>query len=176
MSDQYVGEIRMFAGSAIPSGWMTCDGRLLAISQNTALFSILGTDYGGDGRITFGLPDLQGAAALGTGAGMGLTPYSIGENGGQATVTLSMEQMAIHTHLPAAQPSGTLGPPEDTVWANPGDTRPPPNFFASARGTAVSMNPQAIGITGKGQPHNNLMPYLVFVFCIALEGVFPPRE
>jgi microcystin-dependent protein len=176
MSDQYLGEIRIFASNTIPPGWMPCDGSLLPIAAYTALFSLLGTYYGGNGTNTFALPNLRGSAALGAGEGKGLTPYYIGETGGEATVTLNLDEIAAHSHFPSANAAGTLGPPGGALWGNPGTVRPAPNFFASKVSTPVLMNKAAIGTTGGGMPHNNLMPYNTFVFCISLDGVFPSRH
>ncbi|HWK06770.1 MAG TPA: tail fiber protein [Puia sp.] len=175
MSDQYVGEIRIFSSNAIPAGWEVCDGKILLIPENSALFALLGTAYGGNGETDFALPDLRGAAALGAGSGAGLTPYLRGDKGGQATVTLNPDQMTVHTHAPAANQAGTTGLPSGAVWSTPAG-RPPPNVYATAIPKSILMSPQAIGATGGGQPHNNLMPYTAFVFCIALDGEIPPRS
>lgn len=175
MSDQFVGEIRMFGCNFAPKGWAQCNGQLLPISQNTALFSILGVSYGGDGRSTFALPNLQGSAALHWGNGPGLSPYVVGETGGSTTVTLLQSEMPGHTHAANAKTSGNTANPDGLVWGNP-TARPAPNFFTNSIGTATVMNAQAIGIRGGSNPHNNLMPYRVVNFCIALTGVFPPRS
>jgi microcystin-dependent protein len=177
MSDQYLGEIRMFASNVIPYGWAACDGAILPIAGNTALFSIIGSDYGGNGQTTFALPNLNGRAAVGFGAGPGLSEYYLGESGGVTDVTLSLDQMPQHGHLPMANLSGSMGPAEGTVWGNPSEGRPPAPFFvANPAKPLVQMNKGAFGPAGGGMPHNNLMPYTAVSFCIALLGEFPPRS
>jgi microcystin-dependent protein len=175
MSDQYVGEIRAFGCNFAPYGWAPCDGQLMSISQNSALFSLLGINYGGDGRSTFALPNLQGRAALNQDQSPGgKNEYRIGQTGGAAAVTLTTAQMAAHNHTALAATASTAGNPSGLTWANPGG-RTAPNYFANAVGTAQVMNPQALQLTGGNQPHNNLMPYQVVNFCIALQGIFPQR-
>lgn len=170
MSDPFVGEIRMAGFNFAPTGWAFCDGQLMPIAQNTALFSLLGTIYGGDGRTTFALPNLQGASPMNQGAGPGLTPRYAGEMSGTSVVDLLTTDMPGHTH--SAQ------------GVNAGSNRQGPtgNAWAEVRGllyaTAANglMHPQAIGLQGGSQPHNNMPPYLVVNFIIALQGVFPPRS
>lgn len=174
--DPFVAEIRIFACNFAPNGWAMCNGQIMSISQNTALFSLLGTTYGGDGRTTFALPNLQSSAPVHAGQGPGLSLRDLGENGGEESVTLQTSQMPVHTHTPnalLANPSNNSDP-NGLTWANPGG-RPAPNYFASAVGTPVTMNASAIAPAGGSQPHNNMMPYLALNFCIALQGVFPPR-
>lgn len=175
--DPFVAEIRAFGFNFAPTGWALCNGQLLAISQNTALFSLLGTNYGGDGRSTFGLPNLQGSAAIhaGASAGPGLTQHFLGETGGTQNITLITSELPAHGHAASGKTGGTVASPAGQVWGNPGG-RPAPNFFANAVGTAQSMNPLALSLTGGNQPHNNLMPYLTVNFCIALQGVYPARN
>jgi microcystin-dependent protein len=174
MSDPYIGEIRLFGFNFAPRGWAQCNGQLLAISQNTALFSILGTTYGGDGRTTFGLPNLQGRSALSFGQGSGLSHRSLGQSGGEAAVTLIDGQIPSHTHPVAASTNlGDQSSPANTVWATGAGGRGQ-NFYAS--GADAAMSSQAIGQAGGSQPHNNMPPYLALDFCIALQGVFPPRS
>lgn len=174
MSDQFVGEIRVFGCNFAPKGWAQCNGQILPISQNTALFSLLGTYYGGDGRVTFALPNLQGAATTGTGNGAGLTPYSLGETAGATTTTLTLSQMPAHTHAANAKTGGTSADPNGLIWGSPSG-RPAPNFLTDNIGTAQQMNAQALASSGGNGPHNNLMPYQVVNFCIALSGIFPQR-
>src|SRR5665213_2292657 len=175
-TDQFVAEIRIFGFNFAPTGWAQCNGQLLAISSNSALFSLVGTFYGGDGRSTFGLPNMQGNAALGMGNGAGLTPRVIGETEGEASVTLLTSQLPFHTHTANANiPGNSADPGNTTVWGNAGSQRPAPNIYATAAGTPASMNGAALGATGGGQLHNNMMPYLVLNFCIAMQGVFPSR-
>lgn len=174
MSDPYIGEIRLFGFNFAPRGWAQCNGQLLAISQNTALFSILGTTYGGDGRTTFGLPNLQGQAALNFGQGPGLSYRTLGESDGVAMVTLINSEIPQHTHPAAASTNlGDQTDPANQVWATGAGGRGQ-NFYAS--GADVAMNNQAIGLAGGSQPHNNLPPYLALNYCICLAGVYPPRS
>lgn len=174
MADQFVGEVRMFSGNFAPKGWAFCDGALLPIGQNTALFSLLGTLYGGDGRSNFALPNLQGAFALhaGASAGPGLTPRSVGETGGAAAVTLTTAQLPAHTHAPKAASGATTGTPGATV-----SLAPTSNGTAMYRAPDVLLNTAAanVGASGGGAGHDNLPPYLCVTFIIALQGIFPPR-
>lgn len=171
MSDPFVAEIRMFGCNFAPRGWAFCNGQLLPISQNTALFSLVGTYYGGDGRSTFALPDLQGRVPVGTGQGPGLTPRDLGESGGSYAVTLISSEIPVHTHSGAAVASdadrsnasnNVRAKPADAVYA----TSPPTGALPAA----------ALGVAGGSQPHNNLQPYRALNFVIALQGIFPPRQ
>lgn len=174
MSDPYIGEIRLFGFNFAPQGWAQCNGQLLAISQNTALFAILGVTYGGDGRTTFGLPNLQGQAPLSFGQGPGLSSRVLGQSGGEPSVTLITSEIAQHTHPAAASTNlGDQANPANSVWATGAGSRGQ-NFYASS--ADVAMSSQAIGPAGGSQPHNNLPPYLALNFCICLQGVFPPRS
>lgn len=174
MSDPYIGEIKMFAGNFAPRSYAFCNGQLLPIAQNTALFSILGTIYGGDGRTTFALPNLQGRAAMNQGRGPGLTQRTLGEQGGEAAVTLQTSQIPSHNHLlRGTSSSGDNSNPATRTFGSGGRGDPP--FYAS-QGTTVPMAQNAIGITGGGQGHNNMQPYLAVSFIIALQGVYPPRN
>jgi microcystin-dependent protein len=176
MSDPFVAEIRIFAGNFAPKGWAFCNGQLLPLSQNTALFSLLGTTYGGDGKSTFALPNLQGMAPMHPGQGPGLSLHDLGESGGGQSVALLSSQMPSHTHnANCLSTSGDIGSPG--LWAatlGAGRQTAPPNY-ATARPNIAAMNPLAIGIAGGNQPHNNMSPYLTLNFIIALQGVFPPR-
>jgi microcystin-dependent protein len=175
MSSPFVAEIRMFAGNFAPFGWASCDGQLLAISQNTALFSLLGTTYGGDGKSNFGLPNFQGSSPMGAGQGPGLTDRVLGEIGGEQTVTLLQTEMPQHTHTVQAGAGGARG----------GASTPANNFLGSgvagvdliyaATGANSSMSSSAVSVTGSSFPHNNLQPYLCVFFIIAMQGVFPAR-
>ncbi|QEC57929.1 phage tail protein [Flavisolibacter ginsenosidimutans] len=173
--DPFVAEIRIFPFNFPPTGWATCDGQLLPLSQNTALFSLLGTTYGGDGKSNFALPDLQGRSPVQPGQGPGLSLYDLGQSAGEETVTLLQTEIPMHSHTVNAKLAGTAADPNGLLWGNPGG-RPAPNFFATAQGTAQNMNPSAVSVSGGSQPHNSLMPYLTLNFCIALQGVFPPRS
>jgi microcystin-dependent protein len=176
MADQFVAEIRIFPFNFAPKGWATCDGQLMPISQNTALFSLVGTYYGGDGRTTFGLPNLQGSAALNQGQGPGLTDRFIGEKSGTQTITLLIAEMPSHTHVVNAKTAGGTASPADFVWGTSNAAKVAANFYAPAAASPVNMNVGALSISGGNQPHNNLMPYLTFNFCIALQGIFPQRS
>jgi microcystin-dependent protein len=175
MSSPFVGEIRMVGFNFAPTGWAFCDGQLFPISQNTALFSLLGTSYGGDGKSTFALPDLQGSAPLGMGQGAGLSEYFIGQSGGSPTVTLIQTEMPVHNHqtMGASGSNLTAPGPTDTWGTLPGRTPPP--LYASGNAD-IQMSPSAIGVSGGSQPHNNYQPLLVLNFIIALQGVYPPRS
>jgi microcystin-dependent protein len=174
MSDPFIGEIRLFGFNFAPQGWAQCNGQLLPISQNTALFSILGTTYGGDGRTTFGLPDLQGQAPLHTGQGPGLSDRQLGEKGGEPSVTLNVNEMPSHAHAVAASSTtADQSNPTNNIWATGVGGRGQ-NFYT--RGAGVPMSGQALGATGGSQTHNNLPPYLVLNFCICMSGVYPPRS
>jgi microcystin-dependent protein len=172
LSSPFVAEIRMFCGNFAPIGWALCNGQLLPISQNTALFSILGTTYGGDGKTTFALPNLQGMSPMGQGDGSGLTPAVLGQVGGTATVALTTSEIPAHTHraLGVAH-AGSSPSPSGSTWAKEGH-----ELYTSSASARTSMNPAALASQGDGQPHNNLPPYLVVNFIIALQGVFPPRS
>lgn len=174
MADPFVAEIRIFPFNFAPTGWALCNGQLMPISQNTALFSLLGTTYGGDGRSTFALPNLQGSAPMHPGQGPGLSLHDLGETGGSETVTLLQSEIPAHNHTIRANDGDGISPtPTGNVASGPGADR---DLFWYKDGASNSvMNPGALAITGGGQPHNNMMPYLTVNFCIALQGVFPPR-
>ncbi|WP_273652703.1 phage tail protein [Cellulomonas fimi] len=177
MSDQFVAEIRMFAGNFAPTGWALCDGQLMPISQNTALFSLLGTTYGGDGKSTFALPDLRGRSPLQHGQGPGLQPVAPGEVLGSQTVTLLESELPVHGHTVGSVPDGTRGTtgnPSGGAWATSRIGRVTEELYGSGPG-ALTMSPAALSVTGGGQPHDNMPPYLVLTFIIALQGIFPPR-
>jgi len=176
MTDPFVAEIRLFGFNFPPRGWAFCDGQLLPISQNTALFSLLGTMYGGDGKSTFALPNLQGHAPLHVGAnqpGPGLSTYDQGQLGGSETVTLLQSEMPAHTHQLRAQ---TIDNADVNI---PSATS---SFAGSTGGTLyqssanTQLAPQALSPVGGSQPHNNMQPYLCVNFCIALQGIYPPRS
>ena len=176
MSDQFVAEIRITAFNFAPIGWAFCNGQLLPISQNAALFSLLGTTYGGDGRTNFALPNLQGNAPIQPGQGPGLSLYNLGQTGGEQTVTLLNTQIPAHSHAVIASSSPATNPsPSGDVWAVAGSRRAAVNEY-TATSTPVTMNPSALSPTGGNLPHNNMPPYLALNFIIALQGVFPPRS
>ncbi len=173
MADPFVAEIRIFPFNFAPKGWAWCDGQILPLSQNTALFSLLGTTYGGNGKSNFALPDLQGRAPMHPGQGPGLSLHDLGETGGSETVTLLESETPAHTHnLMANNEPGVVA---ELNYPDPalalGQTTE--NLFATSAPNI--MDGGAVAPAGGDQPHNNLMPYLTFYFCIALQGVFPPR-
>jgi microcystin-dependent protein len=171
MADPFVAEIRIFPFNFAPKGWAWCDGQLMPLSQNTALFSLLGTTYGGDGKSNFALPDLQGRAPMHPGQGPGLSLHDLGETGGSETVTLLESEMPAHAHT--FRGSNALGDA-------PGPTGRTVARYANAyqqntTANLVAMAPPALPPAGGDTPHNNLQPYLTFYFCMALQGVFPSR-
>ncbi len=175
MSNPFLAEIRIFTGNFAPKGWALCDGQLMPISQNTALFSLLGTTYGGDGKATFALPNLQGCAPMQAGQGPGLSLRDLGETAGEQTVTLLQTDMPAHSHSAIAGGSGGSPLPGTNLWGTGGKGRPSA-YSASAPQTNVQMNPFATSIAGGNLPHNNLQPFLGLTFIIALQGVFPARS
>jgi microcystin-dependent protein len=176
MADPFVAEIRIFPFNFAPKGWAFCDGQLLPISQNTALFSLLGTTYGGDGKSTFALPDLQGSSPMHPGQGSGLSLHDLGEQGGTESVTLLVTEMPAHQHGVgrAANVSGDSVVPTNSVWAMSGAGRGAAALYIAGPATG-KVNPFSLLPTGGGLPHNNMQPYLTLNFCIALQGVFPAR-
>jgi len=176
MSNQFVAEIRIFAGNFNPTGWALCDGQLIPISQNTALFSLLGTTYGGDGKSTFALPNLQGSAPMQAGQGPGLSLRDLGEIGGEQSVTLLQTEMPTHTHRVVASGGGNNDQqsPANNTWSSLAGRTPPPLFDPSDANN-VQMSPFGTSIAGGNLPHNNMPPFLCLTFIIALQGVFPAR-
>jgi microcystin-dependent protein len=173
MADPFVAEIRIFPFNFAPKGWAFCDGQIMPISQNTALFSLLGTTYGGDGKSNFALPNMQGNAPMHPGQGPGLSLHDLGETGGSDTVSLLESEIPSHSHAIKA----------DTL--DPADVQAPGATVVLAKSTGgnayiapaslVAMAGQTLAPAGGDQPHNNMQPYLTLNFCIALQGVFPPR-
>jgi microcystin-dependent protein len=174
MAEPFIAEIRIFPFNFAPTGWAFCNGQLLPLAQNTALFSLLGTTYGGDGRSTFGLPNLQGRAPMHPGQGPGLSLHDLGETGGSETVSLLQSEIPSHTHTMRANSGDGISPtPTNNVASGAGADR---DLFWYKDGTAnATMNNNALSSSGGNQPHNNMQPYLTINFCIALQGVFPPR-
>jgi microcystin-dependent protein len=172
MADPFVAEIRIFPFNFAPRGWAWCDGQLLPLSQNTALFSLLGTTYGGDGKSNFALPNLQGSAPMHPGQGPGLSLHDLGETGGSPTVTLLESEIPSHSHaLRCNNSTADAGVPNDSSIA-----RSTFNSYQNVtNANLTNMAPLALTPAGGDQPHNNLQPYLTFYFAIALQGVFPPR-
>ena len=173
MSAPFVAEIRIFGFNFPPTGWAFCNGQVLPIRQNTALFSLLGTYYGGDRKSTFALPNLQGSAPIHQGQGPGLSEYFLGQLGGSQSVTLVDSEMTFHTHgLMASPDPADLGAPTPQRSL----ARSQPNIYKTPENaTPQPLAPQAVGVSGGSLPHNNMMPYLTLNFCIAMQGVFPPR-
>lgn len=171
MADPFLGEIRIFAGTFAPKGWAVCNGQLMAISQNTALFSLLGTFYGGDGKSTFALPDLQGSAPMHQGQGQGLSQRFIGEQGGEQSVTLLQTEMPAHSHpLEGTNQLQNLPDPAGHTLA-----RANANAYVQSPTGFTQMHGLAIGISGDGLPHNNMPPFQTLTYIIALQGIFPQR-
>ena len=173
-----IGEIRLFAGNFAPRNWAFCAGQLLAISQNTALFSILGTTYGGNGQTTFALPDFRGRSAVGVGQGPGLTNISLGEVSGEENVTLLSTQMPAHTHAlnVSNTPANTSTPGNTTSLAVVTDVTENAMNTYNAVAPNTTLNNQSISIAGNSQPHNNRPPYLGMNYIICLFGIFPSRN
>jgi len=172
--DPFVAEIRIFPFNFAPRGWAFCNGQILPISQNTALFSLLGTTYGGDGKSNFALPNLQGSAPMHPGQGPGLSLHDLGETGGSDTVTLLESEMPAHSHGLQAQTnpaSLNVGAPDRSLARSASGFAYKQSPFTNL----VSMAPAALSPSGGDLPHNNLMPYLTLNFCIALQGIYPPR-
>ena len=172
MANPYLGEIRLFPYNFAPQGWAFCDGRLLPISQNAALFSLLGTTYGGNGTTTFALPDLRGRVPISSGTGPGLSSYSIGEVTGVESVALTAAQLASHAH--AVEASAAKGTAKSPAGAVPGHTKAE-DYDPTPDGT-TTMNAGMIAPAGGSQPHTNVQPLLVLNFCIAMQGIFPSRN
>ena len=176
MADPFVAEVRIFPFNFPPKGWAFCNGQLLPISQNTALFSLLGTVYGGDGKSTFALPDCQGSSVMHPGQGQGLSLRDLGQIGGSEFVTLLTSEMPLHSHV-VGRAAGTQGDsitPSSSVWATAAAGRGNAALYADAPNAKVNQF-QSLFVTGGGLPHNNMQPYLTLNFCIALQGVFPQR-
>lgn len=176
MDEAYLGTIMMWAGAWVPSGWALCDGRVMQIAQNQALFAVIGTTYGGNGTTTFNLPDLRGRFPIGPGSGPGLTPRSPGQGGGAETVTLTAAQMPAHNHLVNADGTqGSVDNPEGLLPAAGVDTANNPVMLYGTTANKT-MSPQMIGQAGQGQAHANVPPFMCVSFIIALQGLFPPRD
>ena len=171
MSEPFLGQISIFGFNFAPRGWAMCNGQILPIAQNTALFSLLGTTYGGNGQTTFALPDLRSRVPVHEGQGPGLSSYDLGQAGGTETVTLTVNELAAHSH------------PYTVDGASTPTSKSPSGNYSAAFGTTaygstgdLEMGPDQTGNTGNSQPHNNIQPYLTLNFCIALEGIFPSRN
>jgi microcystin-dependent protein len=166
MSSPFIGEIRMFAGNFAPAGWAFCNGAIMPIDQNTALFQLIGTTYGGDGQTTFALPDLQSRVPVHVGPG-----FALGQTGGVESVTLTTSQIPSHAHVPqGSATAGTQAGPGGGVWATPSS-----GTMYSSTGPSLGLPANAIGLTGGSQPHDNMIPFLVVNFILALFGLFPSQ-
>jgi microcystin-dependent protein len=179
MIQPFLGQIQLFPYNFAPVGWALCQGQILSIAQNTALFALLGTNYGGNGISTFALPNLSAAVARGTGTGAGLTPVVAGETGGEASVTLTFATMPTHTHALAAVTTDAIattaaGNLLGAVAHASGRSSLKGDIY-TASAPATSLTPASVGSAGGGQPHTNLQPYLGLNYCIALQGIFPAR-
>ncbi|GAC1369313.1 MAG: tail fiber protein [Actinomycetota bacterium] len=174
MASPFVAEIRIFPFNFAPKGWAFCNGQILPISQNTALFSLLGTNYGGDGKSNFALPNLQGSAPMQPDQGPGLSLHNLGETGGTETVTLLTSTMPSHSHalMASNQPAEDASPGNEAVARSVGASL----YQSTVDQNLVALSANALSPAGGGQPHNNMMPSLVLNYCIALQGVFPPRS
>jgi microcystin-dependent protein len=168
MAQPYIGEIRMFGGTFAIQGWAFCNGALQSISQNEALYQLLGTTYGGDGVNTFALPDLQGRVPVHQGQGAGLQNYVLGQKSGVETVTLVTAQLPAHSHIAMAGSGAAQSSPANTSWGSVSN-----NTYGPGTSAANTMNAGSMGLSGSGQPHDNMLPFLVLTFIIALYGVFP---
>lgn len=164
MSEPFIGELRLFSFNVIPKGWLPCNGQLLAVNQNQALFSILGTTYGGNGQTTFALPDLRGRVPVHAG-----NHVSLGQRAGEETHTLTVQEMPDHTHSVSGATTSSSNKAAGNVWGNA------PSPMYSAKGT-VQMNAQALTSAGGSQPHSNMQPYGVLSYCIATVGIYPSRS
>ena len=170
--NRFIGSVSLVPYNFAPIGSAMCNGQLMAIAQNTALFSLLGTTYGGDGRVTFALPDLRGRVPVGMGSGPGLTPRTMGEVSGEESVTLTIQQMPAHNHTAeASSTAGNTVSPAGAYWA------PGPRMLLYSTATSLApMSPLALGNAGGNLPHDNLKPYLTLNYIIWLQGIFPPRS
>jgi len=169
----YLGEIRIFSGNFAPKGWAMCNGQLLSIQSNTALFSLIGTYYGGNGTTTFALPDLRGRLPIHQGQGQGLSPYNIGQIAGNESVTLNIQQLPRHNHnVNTNNGPGTSIHPAGGLLASTTSDKP----YTTAASDGSTLNPSAVSFAGNSQPHNNLQPYLCMTFIIATTGIYPPRN
>jgi microcystin-dependent protein len=172
MGEPFIGEIRMFGGSFAPAGWAFCDGSPIPISENETLFNLIGTTYGGDGQETFNLPDMRGRIPIHQGTVAGNT-FTIGEQGGSETVTLTVQQIPVHSHAAiCTADAGTQAAPAQNIWAGCAQQV----YVAANLGIAAVMNAQIVQPAGGSQPHDNMAPYLVISFIISLFGVFPSQN
>ena len=173
MADPFLGEIRIFAGGFAPTGWAFCNGDLLSIQQNSALFAVIGTSYGGNGTTTFGLPNLQGSLPLGAGNGTGLSDRVLGAVGGESTVALTQEEIPEHDHVVQTGSGGFTSSPSSYASFGPSGSG---RLAYASPVSLVAMNAAAVATFGNNLPHNNLSPYLALSFIIALQGIYPSQS
>ncbi|HEX3879982.1 MAG TPA: tail fiber protein [Bryobacteraceae bacterium] len=171
MADPYIGQIMMFAGNFAIRGWALCNGQTMSIQQNSALFSLVGTYYGGNGQTTFNLPDLRSRVPIHQGQGTGLSNYTIGQSGASENVSLTVNQMPAHNHLVNANSGGNVKTPSNNY---PGNENIPIGIYSAS--TSVTMNPATLSTAGGNQPFTVVQPYLCITFLIALQGIFPSRN
>jgi microcystin-dependent protein len=183
MSDPFLAEIRIFGFNFPPTGWAFCNGQIMPLTQNTALFALLGVTYGGDGKSTFALPNMQNSAPMQPGQGSGLSQRFLGEQSGSEAVTLLQTEIPVHTHIlsasnaePTADTPSTAAMTARGFWDSGSESGQIAFYTPQAGNPAVTMAPQALAVAGGGLPHNNMQPYLALNFCIALQGIFPPRS
>jgi len=176
MADQFLGEIRLVPFNFAPFGWALCNGQILPIAQYTALFSLLGTQFGGNGTTNFALPNLQGCASMDQGNGAGLTPRVIGETGGTTSVTLLSTQMPSHSHTAQGGAASNADAPGPTTVFGGGGRGKQPAYAPPSPPNTVQLNGSAVGLAGGNQPHNNMSPYLTLNFVIAMTGIYPSRS
>lgn len=170
--EPFVGELRIFPYGFVPKGWLACNGQILPINQNAALASLLGQTYGGDGKTTFGLPNLQGQVPLGTGVNASGTTYALGQKAGEANHSLTVNEMPQHNHnVKASSATASSKTPTSNSWSTPA----PNTYKPSTNATSVMLAPNALANTGTGTGHNNMQPYLALTICIATTGLYPPR-
>jgi microcystin-dependent protein len=170
MSQPFIGEIRMFAGNFAPNGWMLCQGQILPIDQNDALFNLIGTTYGGDGQTTFALPNLQSRVPIHVGPG-----FALGQTGGEESVTLTTQQIPAHNHLPRTTASGAQLGPSNAIFATATSNQQFLQLYTTDTSALTQFNAQAVQASGGSQPHDNMVPFLVINFIISLFGVFPSQ-
>jgi len=179
MAEPFLGQLQAFGFDFPPRGWAFCNGQLLPIAQNTALFALLGTFYGGDGRSNFALPDLRGRVPIHFGSDANGNSYALGQTGGVENVTLTLVELPAHSHSfsGTSAPANVKRPVANAAYAQSTLAGPisPGNSFYAASESLVAINPNTVAVAGGGQPHDNLQPYLVLNWCIALQGIFPPR-
>jgi microcystin-dependent protein len=174
--DSFIGEIRIFGGTFAPVDWLFCNGQTLAIQENNALFSVISTQYGGDGITNFMLPNLQGRVPIGAGTGPGLSPRTVGEGGGSGGVTLTLSQLANHNHAVACQGDLTQSVADgNSVWANGAGTGRAATFLYANSALDTEMNEATVKVAGGNLPHNNVQPSLTVNFIICCNGIYPPR-